>query len=385
MASESRHDKTYALITGIEVYTPDLLSELNGPAHDALEFAKWLLKVGVPDTNIFLFLSPLEQNNIPNISTGLVVRPATRTEVRTVITDVLPKLDGDLLYFFWGGHGVFTLDDRYRLYYTDASRADKKNLDVSSMLSFLRSDDLTRFPQQIFIFDACANYLQNDQLALPDDTFVPNIKQAPAIPHEQFVLFAARPGQAAWNSSARKTGLLSEVLMHEFQKENGKLWPPDMEQIASRVVKEFVTRRRSKLVQQTPVYFWYQDWGNNKRLFGQLDPEKLDHLTIQNDPYTFSLPQIMPLIQKLIECTYIKDPESRQVIIDSLSPQITHAVRYHSNIQIHITYLVKTCLNYEGGIDELLDILQIYEKDSRQMQNVKATWDKLRLISNTSL
>jgi len=54
---------TYALIVGVERYEPSLAAEpLDGPVRDALGFVEWLNSRNVPATNIFLFLSPLQEN-----------------------------------------------------------------------------------------------------------------------------------------------------------------------------------------------------------------------------------------------------------------------------------------------------------------------------------
>jgi Caspase domain/Effector-associated domain 2 len=372
MSNSPQPQSTYALVVGIETYSPDMqLSGLNGPANDACTFTCWLLQRGVPATNIFLHLSPLQQRNMLNTQAEISVKAATRTEIRSTITDILPQKQGDLLYFFWGGHGVLTLQDNYRLYYADASMTDKKNLDVASLLRLLRSDDITSFQQQIFMFDACANYQEDARLALPDDTFTPHILQAPVIPHEQFVIFAAGPGEFARNNTEEQTGIFSKVVLQELTMEPENRWPPDMEQVTTRVVEEFILLRQENLAQQTPTYFCYQDWIGNKRLFGQLDIRRLGKQAPQSRFRKYSFDQVFSLVEKLLECPHIQDLESRNEIIDSLRPQIARSIKHHSDDKIHVTRMVRTCLNYTGGIQELIHILESYEgEDSHSMIEV---------------
>ena len=54
--------KTYGLIVGIEQYQATNWN-VDGPVHDAIKFANWLLSQGVPTDNIRLCMSPLNGNS----------------------------------------------------------------------------------------------------------------------------------------------------------------------------------------------------------------------------------------------------------------------------------------------------------------------------------
>lgn len=372
----ARPDKTYALVVGIEKYELGALGDLDGPANDAWQFTNWLLRMNVQYENIFLFLSSLEQNKSFNPSAALSIKEASRENIRRTI-EILPKLEGDLLWFFWAGHGVVTLEDRNRLYYADAIPSDKKNLDVPSLLWFMKSNDMKSFPRQIFIFDTCASYLPDGRWDLPDDTFAPSRNVAPVMSHEQFVLFAGRPGEAAMNSAERRAGYLSEVIMQELIQETGDQWPPDMESVTTKVKNEFKRRRQKDLSGQTPRIFWYRTWEDDL-IHYPFEQLKLQGTTERTSLHNQDEDPVTSLVSALIACRYMRNPNSRQIIIDRLRPEIRDAIMYDSDTQLHITNVVTTCLNYKGGMDSLIYILGSYEKRSKQMKDVDVVWDALR-------
>jgi|SRR2546428_1037421 len=371
-----RPDRTYALVVGIEKYELGALSDLDGPANDAWQFTNWLLRMNVPDENIFLFLSSPEQNKTLNSSVALSIKEASRENIRHTI-EILPKLEGDLLWFFWAGHGVVTLEDRNRLYYADAIASDKKNLDVPSLLWFLKSNDVKSFPRQIFIFDTCASYLPDGRWDLPDDTFAPSRNVAPVMSHEQFVLFAGRPGEAAMNSAERRAGYLSEVVMRELIQETGHQWPPDMGSVTAKVKNEFKRRRKNDLSGQTPRIFWYRTWEDDL-IHYPFEQLKLHGTTERTALHNQDEDPVTSLVSALKACRYMRIHNSRQIIIDRLRPEIRDTIMYEPDTQLHITNVVTTCLNYEGGMDSLIHILGSYEKRSKQMKGVEALWNAIR-------
>ena len=124
--------KTYALIVGIEKYgdpnTPP--RSIRGPAFDAIMFTEWLLDREVPADNIFLCLSPLDDNKdeIENHAGKLnvTIHEATLSNIKRILIDSGPKSlsnqNGDLLILFWVGHGVIdTEKQERRLFFSDGT------------------------------------------------------------------------------------------------------------------------------------------------------------------------------------------------------------------------------------------------------------------------
>ncbi|MEI2583136.1 hypothetical protein [Scytonema sp. PRP1] len=100
--------QTYGLIVGIEKYHESTWNVKGGePINDALKFAEWLCqKQRVPQGNIWLCLSPLEENQEQVDQCKLLVAEATLQTLDNIINNLLLRKSGDLLYIFWAGHGL---------------------------------------------------------------------------------------------------------------------------------------------------------------------------------------------------------------------------------------------------------------------------------------
>ena len=245
----SAHTRSWS---GSSPTTPGRAWDLDGPAKDAARFASWLLDRGVPAGQILLFLSPLADQplGVP-LPAGLTsARPAARTRDQA-ITRTLPGWRGDLLWLFWAGHGVLTRDERLRLFYSDASIAYKRNLELASLLTALRSDRYPGLPRQIGMVDACQTYAERLQLAttLPAETLAYG---QPLPGREQFVLYAASPGQVAVNLGTAKAGLFSQTVMEELTGPGGDGWPPAMERVAERLDRRFSELRAAGRATRPP-------------------------------------------------------------------------------------------------------------------------------------
>ena len=109
--------RVYAVVVGIERYEAGDGWDLDGPAGSALRIIRWLRGHDVPARNITPLLSPLGTNRTTAIKAMSELEfepgqllPATVDQIRSVITEKLPQMDGDVLILFWSGHGV--LDSR---------------------------------------------------------------------------------------------------------------------------------------------------------------------------------------------------------------------------------------------------------------------------------
>lgn len=246
--------RTHALIVGVERYRAGSSWTLKGPAEDARLFSKWLRDRGVPDNQIDLILA------VDEVSPG-------QKEIGEAL-DRLHQKEGDLLLFFWAGHGVLGTDETRRLFYPDATLDNKKNLDLNDLLSSLRSTYFAGFPAQICIVDACANHVEDMQLAykLPREELT---KGDPRFPEpEQFVLFAGRAGEVAKNL-AEGRGQFSKVVLEEVTGDAN--WPPDMDALQKRVWQKFEDLRLQGKSSQTPIYRWHRDWtGSQQKVADQL-------------------------------------------------------------------------------------------------------------------
>lgn len=271
----ARPEHIHALIVGIERYEAGADWDLNGPAADALRFMQWLRSGNVPRENILLFLSPLDLNVQGH-------EEATSANIHDALTRTLPDRNGDLLFVFWGGHGMATEDNERRLLYSDATQQDKRNLNVMDMLDFLRTTYFAGFGRQVCIIDSCANFLSAEEFRPPAVQF-PRGKQRKAI--EQFALLAARLGEAAKNIGSMGTGLFSRTVMDCLDRCGAAQLPPDMGAVTAELQDAFDMMREKGEARQAPTFLWYRDEQGSESTLLQPQPRH----EFDGGPVTYAL------------------------------------------------------------------------------------------------
>jgi Effector-associated domain 2/Caspase domain len=351
--------RTYALVVGVERYDAGPDWDLDGPASDTARFTSWLIDRGVPPDHVLVFLSPLgEQPLDMPLPPGVKVSPARREPVIDAITRTLPQWRGDLLWLFWAGHGVVTREDHLRLFYADACAGDKRNLDVHSLLTALRSDLYAGLPRQIGIVDACQTYAERLQLAttLPAET-LPYGRPLPD--REQFVLYAASPGQVAINLGSVKAGLFSQQVMEELAGPGGSEWPPEMNLIAARLDQRFSELRAAGRTDQTPTSFRWRPWKGGERVLGETTiglARALD-ATGRRPP---SGPTLRAVVDSLLDLDVVADPVRRASVARQLRKGLATTISYDPSSRPHVVNIITRCLDYPGGLAELMEAVKLY-------------------------
>jgi hypothetical protein len=248
-------NRTYALVVGIERYDIGDSWNLDGPAADAARFVNWLRAREVPAANIWLHASPLDAQALRQLlcDPAVDICAATRESIRHRITDVL-GVPGDLLYFYWGGHGSSITSRDRRLFYADARTEDRQNLQIGALLDYLQSDAV-KIKRQIAFIDACAN-IASDPNRLPADQF-PSVRAGSQVVQSFF--FSAAPGQRAQNDAVLRGGTFSHYLQTALDAADLIAFPPNPTEIIRAV--------KSQLDQpgQTGVSYESQDWVGNIR------------------------------------------------------------------------------------------------------------------------
>ncbi|MDY6992002.1 MAG: caspase family protein [Pseudomonadota bacterium] len=360
--------KTFAIVIGVEKYGAGQDWNLSGPAHDACQFATWLCQRQVPLENIRLFVSPLAEKTrelaLPN---GLSSQAATEQNIRDCIENELTKKHYlDLLYFYWGGHGVMNTDGERRLFYADATFENKKNLDLNKLLNFLRTDYFQTLFQQIVIVDTCANYLENMNLAkkLPSYDFP---QGGPLENREQYVLMAAKPGEFAKNLDAKKTGLFTKELMSQLASQPDNEWPPNMDAVRMRLTQHFTALREAGKAEQTPTYSYYRNWHFNE---GTLVDTNNKPQARAFSTKKLSIEQKMQIVDALLECPHMQTLNQRQVILRELPHHIFNAIPERDDNRSHVFSIVDTCLNFRSGIMELVRLLRTFDTNTEAVNNL---------------
>ncbi|MEH1932580.1 MAG: tetratricopeptide repeat protein [Nostoc sp.] len=256
----AKPERTFGLIVGIEKYHE---SEWNvtggGPADDALKFAHWLHRRGVPRENIRLCLSALEENHQLIGECGLTVEFATEQNISDIVTNFLSPKSGDLLYIFWAGHGLITSEWERRLICADANKQNWQNLDLNSLLVLLRSDKF-QIRNHICIIDACANYVLESKGRPTNLGGKAFLSGQPRQDSQQFVLLAAREGEKAKVNSENKTGYFSQAVRESLEEASTEIFPPNMKIIAEQVKQGLEQLNKN----QAPIYLYKQNWDGDR-------------------------------------------------------------------------------------------------------------------------
>jgi hypothetical protein len=270
----------------------------------------------------------------------------------------MPGWRGDLLWLFWAGHGVLTRDERLRLFYSDASVAYKRNLELASLLTALRSDLYPGLPRQIGVVDACQTYAERLQLAttLPGDTLAYG---QPLPGREQFVLYAASPGQIAVNLGTAKAGLFSQMVMEELAGPGGDGWPPAMERVAGRLDQRFSELRAVGRADQTPTSFRWRPWTGGERVLGEAGPAPAGP-TAGAAGRPASRVVLGEVVSKLVDLDVVADPVSRASILRQLRKGLAASIPYDPATRPHVVNIVTKSLDYSGGLAELIGSVRLY-------------------------
>ncbi|PWK83651.1 hypothetical protein C8D88_110107 [Lentzea atacamensis] len=85
------------------------------------------------------------------------------------------------------------------------------------------------------------------------------------------------------------------------------------------------------------------------------------------------------VVDALLEVPSVRDEPSRRLLLSRMRREIAEAVPHHERARLHVIELVRTCQNYDGGLDDLLRVLRELEGTStpvrRSEEAVRALMD----------
>ncbi|MFJ8464294.1 effector-associated domain 2-containing protein [Streptomyces swartbergensis] len=315
--------RVHALVVGIEAYEAGDAWRLPGPARDAVRFWRLLRDAGVPEPQLRLHLAPLPSYD-PQVPYG----GADRATLRRVLVRELSPAQGDMLWVWWGGHGVLDRAGRLRLFCEDAGVADKVGIDLDSALARYAGDAVPGLREQMWIVDACETFEEDlaFQEALPADALPVG---RPNHAHRQTVLRAAGRGRAAANDPVRGTGLFSDVLLGLLADRAAVLpAPPDPEELFPAVRARIASLREEGRTLQHPEI----------RLQGPDRTETLPPagLLAGSRP----LAALQRAVEALLAYPLMHDPDERQSVVAALNPRVTAVLRRHSRARTDVVNIL---------------------------------------------
>ncbi|MEU9978890.1 caspase family protein [Streptomyces sp. NPDC051014] len=253
--------RVFALVVGIESYQIHGWS-LPGPARDAVRFADWLTgTAGVPQTHVRILLSPLREQDPP-------AHPAATAEnVHRALFEELPERDGDLLWIYWAGHGFLDFRRQLLLPCADATIAFTRHLNLQAALRWWQSANVPgkRFHRVVAVGDTCRVEARTARTL----RFGINEPEAGELIPErrQFVLYAARAGEAAKNQADLEAGQFTDTLLKRLDGRPVDQAVEDLADIAGAVRADFQVMRANGTAWQEPQFVISEGW-DGSALFG---------------------------------------------------------------------------------------------------------------------
>ncbi|GHA57261.1 hypothetical protein GCM10010372_66430 [Streptomyces tauricus] len=336
--------RVHALIVGIETYDAGHAWDLPGPARDALAFHRLLRAAGVPDVNLRLHLAPL-----PPFVPDTGHAPADHSTLRRVLVRELPAHPGDVLWVWWGGHGVLDRAGHTRLFCADATTADKVAVDLESALTRYASDAVPGFAEQLWIVDACETF---EEVLAFRDPLPPDVLPAGhrTLVHRQTLLRAAGRGREAANDPARATGLFSEILLDLLAGRSGTLpAPPDPEELFPAVRARISALRKAGRTAQYPEI----------RL---QSPERTE--IVAPPPKARPATPLLRAVDALVAYPLMNDPTERQAVVAALNPRVTGTLARHPKARTDATVILTgLARRHPGALWELYDAVVALDDD----------------------
>ncbi|MFM9101998.1 MAG: caspase domain-containing protein, partial [Cyanobium sp.] len=349
-ATAASPNHTHALIVGIERYAAGQQWDLDGPLNDALQIRDWLLSSGVPAEQIHLHVSALEKNRAALDDRSIWYQQPTDQALRETIERIKykPFEQDDLLFVYWAGHGLITVDQQCLLL-AEATDKDKKSFGVETIRLSFANENCPGFRHQIFLFDTCRSF---DRQPTSPPPVVP-LPSGQRLQKSQFLFFASQEGQPAINSSQERCGLFTKTLLQQLDSSQATphCWPPDMDSLATAVQQIFKENQ-----QQYPVFTRYRDFQGNDRI----DPLPLAseaESSVAAEPVDL-LCAVNQLATLLAE--HLGPPNKREDILRAfrycspLGPEIVMRVERRSNAFDDYKSLIDSCLERPGGFDLLM-------------------------------
>ncbi|MEU1816285.1 caspase family protein [Streptomyces roseifaciens] len=339
-------DRVFALVVGIEQYAAGPSWELPGPARDALRFRDWLLARGVPEQNVMLHLAPAV-----GFASPVAYDRADYASLRHRLVTHLPGLDGDVLWIWWGGHGVLAEDEHIRLYTADATVSDKRNLDLESARRHLASDAVPGLTRQIWVVDACQTFAEEHahRQALPGEQLPLGGRENV---HEQVLMLAADRGQRAVNDPARATGLFSAAVLDILQEETNAgeaTGPAKIENLFRRVRERIAELRLTGHTGQLPRLVLHG---------GDLTE------TVRPAPAAVRPGQVRAhLIGALLAYPFMADPAQRQIMVRLLDTPAVQTMNRGSDPRSDATAIYLGLRRVPGGLWLLYDAVTLLDPD----------------------
>jgi hypothetical protein len=220
--------QTWALVVAVDRYDDARVNRLKGSIADAVAAVNWLRNLGVPAANILVNASPDGHAAINAL--GIVPDDAREKSIWSSIDSIAKVANGDRLFVFLSGHGIYDADNRRRVFLAqDYAKSNDwaANLDIELYIDFFLS---LSFRRQFLFFDGCLNYAMDKSLRSIVTPGKPKIEGFTPKPDNGLIAcYAAAQGQRATELGGR--GAMMRQLLDELDLTQLRaLTPQDLRQ-----------------------------------------------------------------------------------------------------------------------------------------------------------
>ncbi|MER7000383.1 hypothetical protein [Streptomyces sp. NPDC000410] len=345
---------------GVEAYEAGSAWNLDGPADDALAYARWLWDLGLARDDVTLLLSPLPRNRAAvesaAASAGARFAPADRETVHRTLFRELAAASGEWLFVSWSGHGLVDPEGRRRLLYADAVHGDLRCLDLDAALAAFRSDVAPSHPRQLWLIDACQTFADPAATAgalRPDPVPRGTLRSRP----DQQVLFACGPGEAAAGRAGaaadRRSGVFTGEALALLRENPG--WREESHLLAETLRVRFQASSARGETRQLPTSLWFEGAAGARRTTIAAPAPAPPR------PRRLGTSDHRRLYEALAAVPVMRDPGTRGAVMNRLPAEIAGSVPRSGVMRIEILELVDTCLAFRDGLTRLWEALSLLD------------------------
>ena len=356
-----------AVVVGIETYAAGPDWNLNGAALDACRIVQWLREHDVPSPDITVLASALPENAAAVAGLGVPVRRADKGTIYDLFTGELRDDAADELFVYWGGHGVVDQHGQRRLFCSDATREDKRNLTIDGLQAFLSTNYFQGFNRQSFLVDACQVRSADRRYVygLPADGW-PDGPRRPG--RQQHLLFAASSGEAAAHLTNQRTGLFTREALARLKHTGTGPLQLDVAALSAALDEKFTNLRANGESEQTPFYTWLHTPQQEGVVFG---------LPAAQTHHPLSLRALADLLNVMLLSDELVDAPRRQQMVLLMPNEVRATVSYAAEPRPHLLSWIRSCEQFETGRESLVAVLEMCLSDRRALTRILAVLDRV--------
>ncbi|MEO7274147.1 MAG: hypothetical protein ABI211_19280, partial [Vicinamibacterales bacterium] len=323
-----------------------------------MQFVEWAHGAGVPAANIHLFLSTADHARFTNRLQAVEVSAQAATFVRLFEfrEKELPKLSGDLLYFYWSGHGSVARNGTRLLFFEEQQRSVYTQFNLNDFLELLRSDAYGGFAVQVGYVDTCANSFEKLGLRGQPGRFE-GAQGANRIKVRQMWLCAADSGQQAI------AGAFSQTVLTELTQRwsPDTAWPIDHDAIVEAVTQAMIGDDVHPSIQRPVQLSWVTSTGSSEVYErGELPAEEFVNIVAAG--WGLPVQALRRLAEIAADSPSLKDTARREELFQSVAAAAHYGSPFPRGsraeiLELDLLYIVASAFHWQSPTADTYEVL----------------------------